>query len=146
MNNVRKVLIYLAAIIAGMSLSIEAAIGGALGEHVGELESTYYIFIIGAMATFLVTLFFGKGNLGAIFTVPKWNLLGGLLGVVYLALLVISVTLIGVGISITAVIIGQIVISIIIEHFGLLGSPKIKFNVNRLVAVVLLTVSFFLVL
>ncbi|WP_411347375.1 DMT family transporter [Paenibacillus sp. WLX2291] len=141
-----KLLIYAAAVIAGMSLSIEAAIGGALGEHIGELESTYYIFIIGAMATFLVTLFFGKGNLKQIFTVPRWNLTGGLLGVVYLGLLVISVTLIGVGVSVTAVIVGQIVMSIIIEHFGLLGAERIPLNKNRLAAVVLLAVSFILIL
>nr|WP_269430617.1 DMT family transporter [Paenibacillus dauci] len=140
-----KLLIYLTAMIAGMSLSIEAAIGGALGQHVGELESTYYIFIIGAMATFLVTLFFGKGDLRQILTVPKWNLTGGLLGVVYLALLVISVTLMGVGVSVTAVIVGQIIMSILIEHFGLLGSPRIAFNRNRLIAVVLLMISFVLV-
>ncbi|WP_411342975.1 DMT family transporter [Paenibacillus sp. WLX1005] len=141
-----KLLIYAAAVIAGMSLSIEAAIGGALGEHIGELESTYYIFIIGAMATFLVTLFFGKGNLKQIFTVPRWNLTGGLLGVVYLGLLVISVTLIGVGVSVTAVIVGQIVMSIIIEHFGLLGAERIPLNKNRIAAVVLLAVSFILIL
>ncbi|WPP43072.1 DMT family transporter [Paenibacillus hunanensis] len=141
-----KLFIYAVAIIAGMSLSIEAAIGGALGERIGELESTYYIFIIGAMATFLVTLFFGKGNLKQIFTVPRWNLTGGLLGVVYLGLLVISVTLIGVGVSVTAVIVGQIVMSIIIEHFGLLGAQRIRLNANRLIAVGLLAVSFILIL
>ncbi len=141
-----KLFIYAAAIIAGMSLSIEAAIGGALGERIGELESTYYIFIIGAMATFLVTLFFGKGNLKQIFTVPRWNLTGGLLGVIYLGLLVISVTLIGVGVSVTAVIVGQIVMSIIIEHFGLLGAQRIRLNANRLIAVGLLAVSFILIL
>ncbi len=141
-----KLFIYAAAIIAGMSLSIEAAIGGALGERIGELESTYYIFIIGAMATFLVTLFFGKGNLKQIFTVPRWNLTGGLLGVVYLGLLVISVTLIGVGVSVTAVIVGQIVMSMIIEHFGLLGAERIRLNANRLIAAGLLAVSFVLIL
>jgi bacterial/archaeal transporter family-2 protein len=141
-----KLFIYAAAIIAGMSLSIEAAIGGALGERIGELESTYYIFIIGAMATFLVTLFFGKGNLKQIFTVPRWNLTGGLLGVVYLGLLVISVTLIGVGVSVTAVIVGQIVMSIVIEHFGLLGAQRIRLNANRIIAVGLLAVSFILIL
>lgn len=141
-----KLFIYAAAIIAGMSLSIEAAIGGALGERIGELESTYYIFIIGAMATFLVTLFFGKGNLKQIFTVPRWNLTGGLLGVVYLGLLVISVTLIGVGVSVTAVIVGQIVMSIVIEHFGLLGAQRIRLNTNRIIAVGLLAVSFILIL
>lgn len=141
----KKVLVYLAAFAAGISLSIEAAIGGALGENIGELESTYYIFIIGTMATFLLTLFFGKGDLTQTFKVPKWNLLGGALGVVYLALLVISVTLIGVGVSVTAVIIGQIIMSIIIEHFGLLGTAKKKVNRNTIAAIVLLTASLFLV-
>ncbi|WP_419882234.1 DMT family transporter [Peribacillus sp. B-H-3] len=138
--------IYIIAIIAGMSLSFEAAIGGTLGKTIGELESTYYIFIIGAMATFLLVLFFGKGDALQILKVPKWNLLGGMLGVVYLALLVISVTLIGVGVSVTSVIIGQIMMSIIIEHFGLFGSSKIKFNANRLTAIVLLIASLFLII
>ncbi len=90
-----KIIVYALALIAGMSLSLEAAIGGALGENIGELESTYFIFIIGAMATFLIALFFGKGDIKQITNVPKWQLIGGILGVVYLAFLIISVNLVG---------------------------------------------------
>lgn len=141
-----KIIVYALALIAGMSLSLEAAIGGALGENIGELESTYFIFIIGAMATFLIALFFGKGDIKQITNVPKWQLIGGILGVVYLAFLIISVNLVGVGIAVTTVIIGQLVMSMIVDHFGWLGAPKARFNVNRLIAGAFLITSLFLIL
>ncbi|RKD73548.1 transporter family-2 protein [Sinobaca qinghaiensis] len=141
-----KIIVYVLALIAGMSLSLEAAIGGALGENIGELESTYFIFIIGAMATFLIALFFGKGDVKQITKVPRWQLIGGVLGVIYLAFLIISVNLVGVGTAVTAVIIGQLVMSMIVDHFGWLGTPKARFNVNRLIAGGLLIASLFLIL
>lgn len=141
-----KVFVYVLAFIAGVSLSLEAAIGGALGENIGEIESTYFIFIVGAMATFLLSAFLGKGELKNVGQVPKWQLLGGVLGVVYLAFLIISVNLVGVGTSVTAVIIAQLVTSIIVDHFGWLGTPAVRFNRNRFIAGVLLVASLFLIL
>ncbi|MFS0788207.1 DMT family transporter [Shouchella sp. 1P09AA] len=141
----RVLSLYLLGLIAGISLSIEAALGGALGQNIGKLESTYYIFIVGALSLFIGVLFFGKGNLGAMFDVPKWNLTGGILGATYLSLLIISVSLVGVGLSITVVIIGQLVASVIIDHFGWLGSKQIKIDKNRLFAVGLLVLALFFI-
>jgi len=140
-----KVLYYVLDFIAGASLSIEGAIGGTLGENIGEIETTFYMFTIGFMTVTLITLFFGKGDLSQTFKVPKWKLLGGTLGSFYNLMLVISVPVIGVGLAVIAALFGQIAMSALIEHKGWFGSSAIKFSKNKGIAIVLLALSLYLV-
>jgi len=140
-----KLLVYLVAVLGGAALSMEGAIAGELGKTVGKLESSYYIFIMGTLILGLTTLFAGKGNLPYVLKAPKWNLTGGLLGTVYLTILVISIPFIGIGVSMVAVIVGQMITSMIIEHFGWLGSSKIKINKERVMAIVCMGIALVLI-
>lgn len=76
---------------------------------------------------------------------PKWALLGGLLGVVYLTSIVVSVPFVGVGITMVAVIIGQLMMSMTIEHFGWLGSKKNKINKEKIYAVISMIIALILI-
>ncbi len=76
----KRFFIYIAAFAAGISLSLEAAIAGMLGENIGEIESSYFIFMLGTVILGLTTLFFGKGKLSYAFQAPKWTCLAVLLG------------------------------------------------------------------
>jgi transporter family-2 protein len=140
-----KILFYISALIAGIALSMEGAIAGTLGETIGELESSYFIFLTGTVILGLTTLFFGKGKLSMSVKVPKWNLLGGVLGISYLTLLIISVPFVGVGISMVSVIIGQMVTSILIEHFGWLGSQTIKIGKERMISIGCMLIALILI-
>lgn len=140
-----KVIYYLLALLAGFALSMEGAIASKLGETIGELESSYFIFLTGSVLLGLTTLFFGKGDLSHVFKAPKWNLTGGLLGIIYLTLLIISVPFVGVGLSMVSVIIGQMIASIIIEHFGALGSPKLRVGRDRVLSIVCMAVALILI-
>ncbi|KGX91139.1 membrane protein [Pontibacillus halophilus JSM 076056 = DSM 19796] len=140
-----KLIFYILAFAAGIALSMEGAIAGTLGETIGELESSYFIFLTGTILLGLTTLFFGKGKLSETVRVPKWNLLGGVLGIIYLTLLVISVPFVGVGVSMVSVIIGQMVMSVVIEHYGWLGSATIKVGKERVAAIALMAVALFFI-
>jgi len=142
----KKVLFFAVALMAGILLSTEAAIGGALGENIGELEASLFVFAAGVAVLMPIVLFTQRQNLSKAFKLPKWELTGGFLGAFYLVLLLISVNLIGVGVSMVAVIIGQIVTSIVIDHLGWFGIPKMKIDRNRLTAVVLLISALFLIM
>ncbi|MBD8004725.1 DMT family transporter [Bacillus norwichensis] len=142
----KRILFFVAALSAGILLSIEAAIGGALGKNIGELEASLFVFAVGAVILFPVAIIFQKTYITKVFHLPKWELIGGFLGAFYLVMLLFSVNMMGVGASMVAVIIGQIFISIIIDHFGWFGMPKIKFDRNRLTAVTLLIGALFLIL
>ncbi|MCY8111083.1 DMT family transporter, partial [Bacillus spizizenii] len=90
-------------------------------------------------------LFFGKGELSYTLKAPKWSLLGGVMGVVYLTSIVVSVPFVGVGITMVAVIIGQLVMSMVIEHFGWLGSKKTRVNKEKIFAVISMIIALILI-
>lgn len=93
----------------------------------------------------LLWLFFGKGELSYTLKAPKWSLLGGVMGVVYLTSIVVSVPFVGVGITMVAVIIGQLVMSMVIEHFGWLGSKKTRVNKEKIFAVISMIIALILI-
>ncbi|PPA69604.1 DMT family transporter [Jeotgalibacillus proteolyticus] len=136
---------YLAALLGGAALSLEGAIYGELGKTIGKLETSFYNFFVGSIILAVLWLFFGKGRLSYTLEAPKWKLLGGVLGVVYLTTIVISVPFVGVGITMVAVIIGQLAMSIIIEHYGWLGSQVAKINKEKILAVISMIIALVLV-
>ncbi|WOD65450.1 DMT family transporter (plasmid) [Niallia taxi] len=136
---------YVLALLAGAALSFEGAIYAELGKTIGQLETSFYNFFMGSIIMGLLWLFFGKGKLSYAVEAPKWTLLGGLLGVVYLTAIVVSVPFVGVGISMVAVIIGQLIMSMIIEHFGWLGSKKTKINKEKIFAVLSMIIALILI-
>ena len=78
------------------------------------------------------------------FSVPKWQLVGGLLGALFIVINIFSVNLIGVASTFMAVIIGQIVAGAIIDHFGLFGGAIHPLNNTKLIALALMFVGIYL--
>ncbi|WP_350019771.1 DMT family transporter [Priestia flexa] len=140
-----KFWIYIVAVLAGMSLSIEGAIYGVLGQSVGKLESSFYNFAVGSVILGIIVLFLGKGSLSYSAKAPKWQLTGGVFGVIYLTILVIGVPLLGVGLTMISVIVGQMAMSMIIEHKGWLGSSKTPITKEKVMAVALMAIALLLV-
>jgi bacterial/archaeal transporter family-2 protein len=130
--------------IAGAFLSVQAGVNGALGKKVGTIEGAFISFAVGTIVLLLLAIFTGKGNFLAIFSVPKWQLLGGLLGAVYLFVMVLVVPKIGVGSSLIAVIAGQILMSTLIDHFNIFGGKQILIDWKRIAALILLGFALFL--
>ncbi|MCY7784262.1 MULTISPECIES: DMT family transporter [unclassified Bacillus (in: firmicutes)] len=136
---------YILALLAGSALSFEGAIYGELGKTIGQLETSFYNFLMGSIIMGLLWIFFGKGKLSYAAEAPKWSLLGGVLGVVYLTSIVISVPFVGVGLTMVAVIIGQLIMSMIIEHYGWLGSKKTRINKEKICAVISMIIALILI-
>jgi len=135
-----KILILL-FVVAGIGLSSQAAINGSLGKTIGALEATFVSFLVGTIVLFLFILFFGKGNILLLFTVPKWLLVGGLIGAAYIAILTFAVPKIGVGVSIISVICGQVLMSMLIDHFGWFNGTKFPINGSKVAGIVFLVVA-----
>lgn len=111
----------LLTILGGMELSVEAGLLGPLGAQVGELWATFSIFGVGAALTFLLMLFFSPRNTPSFFSIPSWQLLGGVLGPIYVIILTITTPVIGIAMTMIGILAGQIFKSLMIDHFGLLG-------------------------
>ncbi len=136
---------YILALLGGILLSIQGAVYGQLGQVIGQLETNFYNFFVASILLGLLWLFFGKGNMSKITTVPKWTLVGGAFGVVYLSALIISVPYIGVGLAMLALILGQLITSMVIEHFGWLGSRRAKLNKEKIFAIISMLIALVLI-
>ncbi|MBA9088437.1 transporter family-2 protein [Fontibacillus solani] len=137
----KKHVYFIIAIVTGAFLSLEGALYGKLGERVGELEANFYNFFMGAIISLIFLIFFGKGKISALSQFPKWNLIGGVLGVTYLVVIVIGIPLVGVGIAMITVVIGQMFASILIDHFGWFGIDKKEIGRKRISALILMIMA-----
>jgi len=132
-------------ITGGMGLSVEAGLLGPLGGEVGDLWATFSVFGVGAALTFLLMLFFSPRNSPSFFAQPSWQLLGGVLGPVYVIILTVATPAIGVAMTMIGVLAGQVFKSLIIDHFGLLGTPHRKIDIKRIIALIFIIAALVLV-
>ena len=122
---------------AGMGLSIEAGLLGPLGEKIGHIWATLGIFALGSI---LLTfgLIFSRPQLSLMFKKPRWLLAGGVLGPIYVVSLTVATPHIGVGLTMVGILFGQVATSLVIDHWGLLGSNKRavdKYRIGALFAI-----------
>lgn len=135
------ILMIILSIVGGALLSIQSAINGQLGEKVGVFKSAFLTFSIGALLTMLLIFFFEDKHSVTLMDVPKWQLMGALLGVPYIVIMVVAVQRIGTGVATVAVIFGQLLMSMLIDNFGWLSNDEIPFSINRLLAIVCLGIA-----
>ncbi|WP_343645076.1 DMT family transporter [Enterobacter sp.] len=135
----------LLVIAGGMGLSVEAGLLGPLGGQVGDLWATFSIFGVGAALTFLLMLFFSPRNSPSFFAQPAWQLLGGVLGPVYVVILTIATPVIGIAMTMIGILAGQVFKSLIIDHYGLLGTPHRRIDTKRVIALVFIIAALVLV-
>ncbi len=133
----KQLWILLLVFFAGMGLSIEAGLLGPLGEEIGHIWATLGIFALGSLLLTL-GLIFGRPQLALMFKQPRWLLAGGVLGPIYVVSLTIATPLIGVGLTMVGILLGQVATSLIIDHWGFLGSHKRavdKYRIGALIAI-----------
>lgn len=140
----QQAIILLVVVVAGMGLSVEAGLLGPLGEQVGHLAATLSIFLVGALLLSLVLVFAPRRQLGQLFAQPRWMLTGGILGPIYVIILTIATPLVGVGMTMVGILCGQVAASLIIDHFGLLGSERRSVDAYRVLALVMILAALWL--
>lgn len=141
----KNLLLLILLLLSGFGLSVQGSINGALGKTTGPIQAAFISFMIGSVSLLLILLFTGKGNLLSVVNVPRWQLIGGLLGAVYVTVLALAVPKVGIGVALISVIIGQMIMSMIIDHYGWFGNTQIFFNGQRLLGLVFLILGITLI-
>ena len=111
-------------VFVGSLIAIQGAANSALGKH---LEEPLYAALISFGSGFLLllvltlTLTEGLPDISKVAAAPKVTLIGGALGVVYVTSMILFVPKIGVASALIAALCGQVILSILLDHFGVLG-------------------------
>jgi transporter family-2 protein len=140
-------LFILFAFIAGIVLPVQASINAQLKNYVGTpLIASTISFLVGLLALLIGTLIHGTWNLGKNLTsAPWWIWTGGLLGAFYVLATIVLIPRLGAATTVACVLAGQVVVSIIIDHFGLFQVTINQISIPRLFGAVLIIVGVILV-
>ena len=144
-NPLTRLLLLPLVILAGMGLSVEAGLLGPLGAQVGHLWATLSIFGVGSSILFLLLLFSGPQPGPAFSTLPRWQLIGGLLGPMYVVVLTLATPVIGIAMTMIAILSGQVGKSVLIDHFGWFGAARKPVNRERWLALLLIVAALVLI-
>ena len=128
------------AIAAGAALPFQAGINARLATFVGgPIRASAISFAVGTVVLLLVALIATRGvmSTGRLGSVPWWGWLGGAVGAGYVVSAVAAAPRLGALNLFAALIFGQIVCSVILDHFGVLYREH-GLSAGRLAGVVLL--------
>lgn len=132
----------LLALAAGAMMPTQAATNNKMALVVDSpILSAFISFFIGTIALFIYVLITGVplGNLANAKEAPAIAWIGGLLGAFFVTAAVILVPRLGIAMTFSLIIAGQMIVTLIIDHFGLLGVPVREVSLTRIGGILLIT-------
>src|SRR5512138_2576767 len=135
-------LIILIGLAGGIAVGLQSPMASMLTQRLGMFESVFIVHIGGALIALLPLLFYGGGRLAQWHNVPWYVLGAGVFGLVVIAAISYMIPRVGVAASITTIVAGQLLVGMILDHYGLLEATVRSLDVTRIIgmAVVLLGV------
>lgn len=142
-----KVYFMILTLVLGMLLPIEAAVNG-------KLMRTFGHPVIGAAIAFLIgTILLGSYalvlqkpiTLDAVKETSWYDWTGGVIGAIYVTGIIMIIPRLGAGFAFALIVGGQLLMSLIMDHYGMLGLPVTEINWNKILGVLLLIVGVWLI-
>ncbi len=143
-----KFIFILIAFIAGALLPVQAAFNARMGKISGSpMVAAFVSFAVGTVAL-LIYLLISKQQVSFANTAretPWYVWFAGILGCFYVASSVMLLPRLGVALTFGLVIFGQLIVALIIDHFGLFGAVIKTINIYRVLGIVLLVTGVVLI-
>ncbi len=136
------------AVIAGAVLPLQAGLNVQLGKSVHQpIFAAFASFLIGTLGllVYLLVLKFDFSSLEQTKTVSPVVWLAGILGAFYVAVVIILAPKLGTALTFVLIVAGQMIVSLVLDHYGLLGLPVKQINWQRLLGVVFLVAGVLLI-
>lgn len=122
----------LVALASGLSGAFQSPTNTELSRHVGHAQATLVSFAGGTLFLIVLVALFGSGDVFAFAQVSPWKWLGGLYGVIIVAVITYGAPVLGIALTLTILMLGQLTMGLIIDTLGLLETTAIPLNPLRL--------------
>ncbi|HEX6644902.1 MAG TPA: DMT family transporter [Gemmatimonadales bacterium] len=135
------------AILTGVVLPVQAGVNHQLRLSVGHPAIAAGIsFLVGTIS---LGIFIAAARLsipaGAVARTAWWHWTGGILGAFFVAAAVILTPRLGAATLVATVVAGQMVSSLILDHYGLVGYARQPLDMGRVVGALLVIAGVFLI-
>ncbi|MGB3715931.1 MAG: DMT family transporter, partial [Candidatus Promineifilaceae bacterium] len=134
-------------VLAGALITVQSVLNASLGDRAGVLGSVMALTIVSfVVLVVLIFLFPNAANFRGLPGLSRWYLyLGGALGVIILVSTIFLVPKIGAAETLTAIVVGQLTLAVVVDHFGLLSVPRVEVSLLRVAGIALVAVGAYLV-
>lgn len=129
------------ALLAGATLPTQAAVNNRMAQTIGNpILAALISFLVGTISLLSYILLTGTplSPLAAVRNAPPIAWIGGLIGAFFVASTVALVPKLGVAMTFSLVIAGQMIVTLIIDHFGMLAVPVREISLPRIVGMILI--------
>ena len=130
----------LAVIVGGALTALQGPTNARLaGAVASPVNAALISFAVGTIALMIVAAaLHTKPDMAATRALPPAAWLGGLYGAVFVVAAAYAVPKLGVATTIVLMVAGQMMLSLILDHFGFMGVPKQPITMTRLAGVAML--------
>ena len=134
-------------VVAGGLIAIQSVLNSSLGQRAGNLGAVLLLTFVSTGGLILLLVCFPSAasfkNLPGL---SEWYLyLGGILGIAILAAPILLVPRIGTTSTVISIILGQSIMALLIDQFGMFASPKVEISIARIAGVCLVALGAYLV-
>ena len=139
----------LSTLFIGAILPVQAVLNTKLGKQTGgPMISSLLSFLVGLIGLFIINLvanYTALSNIKLLSVSPWYVWMGGLLGAIYVSCVIFVNQQQGVALTFALVVAGQIFISLLIDHFGLLGSVVRPMSIAKIIGAFLIIAGLVLI-
>ena len=131
---IQTLLFIAGAFIMGMTMSIYLPMNSSVSKHLGSSITANITFFLAALITSIVILFlFGDpGSVSKVNNVPIYLYLTGFISAIIVLGTTVFIPYLGARKFFILLVAGQIVMAIVVSHYGILESPSDPINVRKL--------------
>ncbi len=119
-------------IIGGVCMALQSPTNAELSKHVGNFPASAVSFSVGTIVLAIATAIFGHGDVYQALNAQPWQLLGGLYGATIVVVITYAAPVLGIALTLTFSMLGQLLFGTVIDTFGLLGMPVAPISPFRL--------------
>ena len=144
----RTLALMLAALIGGGLIPIQGLVNVRLAKILNDPIQSSFISFLGALVVLslvLLTLRTGIPSWQQLRQAPWYVFTGGLFGAIFVTMVLVLAPHIGMTNTLAATIAGQLVISVVLDHFGVLHLPRQAINLPRVAGCLGLMLSLYLI-
>lgn len=129
------VFVLLAGLAGGIAIGFQAPLSSLISQRLGMMESVFIIHLGGTLVALVPLLFMRGGRLGDWQQLPWYALGAGAFGLVLITALSYTIPRLGAATTIILVVAGQLIVALLLDHFGLLGMAVRPLQLSRLVGI-----------
>ncbi len=138
-------LVILIGLMGGAAVGIQSPIAGAMGQKIGGTASSFIVHLSGMILSGILLVIVGGEKIRDWRTLPWYMLGAGIFGLILYQTISVTLPRLGSTMMVTLIIIGQLVVGIIIDHFGLLGVATRHIDLSRVLGIIALLIGGYLI-